>query len=134
MIKTWMPTVAGILSIIAGAIGFLGGLAIGFVASVFLATSSYPGFGVQNFGPGAVWAALLPLVIICIVAIVGGVFALQRRVWGLALAGAICALLTVWGWPLGVAAIVLVVLSKHEFGHVAHVQPPLTPPPPPAAG
>jgi uncharacterized membrane protein len=79
MERTWKPTVAGILAIIAGAfqvipgalcaagIGFLGGL----------------------FGMGWLSAICAPLIVFGIIAIVGGICALRRRIWGLALAGSI---------------------------------------------
>jgi len=47
-----------------------------------------------------------------IVAIVGGVSALRGRRFGLSIAGAICALPSVF---LGIAAVVLVALGKREF-------------------
>ena len=78
--KTWKPTVAGILCIIAGAIGVISGIAL----AVFFASSGAGWFG-------AVTGA--PLTILGIVAIVGGIYALRRRRWGLALAGSICTLI-----------------------------------------
>jgi hypothetical protein len=48
-----------------------------------------------------------------ILAIVGGIYALQRKIWGLALAGSIAAFFP--SWILGIAAIVLTALSKNEF-------------------
>ena len=47
--------------------------------------------------------------------IVGGIFALRRRVWGLALAGAICAFLVPAGFILGILAIIFVAMGKREF-------------------
>jgi uncharacterized membrane protein len=55
-----------------------------------------------------------PLIVLGIVAIVGGIYALRRRLWGLALAGSICALLGPWAL-LGILAIVFVSLGKGEF-------------------
>jgi len=49
------------------------------------------------------------------VAIVGGIFALRRRHWGLSLAGAICATLMPVSFLLGVAAIVFIAMSHEEF-------------------
>lgn len=59
--KTWKPIAAGILCLITG------------VIDVFLALL---------FPPNAVFGAI---------SIVGGIHALRRRIWGLALAGSICA-------------------------------------------
>jgi hypothetical protein len=127
MVKTWMPTVAGILNIITGGLTLLGVILVSVSIGVFY-SSAYNTFGNQDI-PAGIWVAIfLPAVILSIVAIVGGVYAIRRRIWGLALAGAICSLLTIWAWPLGIAAIVLLALSKHEFNHII-----LSPPPPPVA-
>ena len=48
-----------------------------------------------------------------IIAIVGGIYALRRRIWGLALAGSICALVG-FGIP-GILAIIFVTKGKREF-------------------
>jgi hypothetical protein len=104
MEKTWKPTVAGILAIIAGALqvifGTLGAAGIGFVT----------GF----IGLGWLSVIFAPLILFGIVAIVGGIYALRREVWGLALAGSICALVGPWGL-LGLLAIIFVSLGKGEF-------------------
>ena len=62
------------------------------------------------------WMAAIggPLIVIGVVAIVGGVYALRRRIWGLALAGSICALMGPWA-ILGILAIIFVALGKSEF-------------------
>ena len=52
------------------------------------------------------------LVALGIVAIVGGVAAIRRKSFGLSLAGAICALPSVF---LGIVAVVLVALGKRDF-------------------
>lgn len=50
-----------------------------------------------------------------IVAIIGGIFAITRQVWGLALADAMCALFPPRVSVLGILAIVFVAPSKSEF-------------------
>ena len=55
-----------------------------------------------------------PVIVLGIVAILGGIYALRRRIWGLALAGSICALIGPW-FILGILAIVFVSLGKREF-------------------
>lgn len=104
MEKTWKPTVAGILSIIAGAIQLIWGIAVAAVG----------GIGGALVGMGWLSAIGAPLIILGIIAIVGGIYALKRRIWGLALAGAICALVGPQ-FLLGIAAIVFVALGKNEF-------------------
>jgi len=105
--KTWKPTAAGILCIIAGAIGVIAGIAVAMIGSIAGA------FLFFFFGMSWLGAIGAPLIILGIIAIVGGVYALKRRVWGLALAGSICAL--VGGGLLGILAIIFVSLGKGEF-------------------
>jgi len=108
--KTWKPTTAGILSIVAGAIELLIGIgltiALGLAASLAGAVPGLPS--------GILPVFAIPIIILGIVAIVGGIYALRRKVWGLALAGCICALF--WpGFILGILAIIFVVMGKNEF-------------------
>lgn len=129
MRKTWMPTTAGILSIVAGGLSILVGLIIASIASIALASANYTGPGDRFWTTAWVWLIFLPFLIISVVAIVGGIYSLHRRMWGLALAGAICSFFTLWAWALGVAAIVLVAISRPEFDH--HDYPPVINIPPP---
>lgn len=101
--KTWKPTVAGILCIVSGAFGCLYGIAISVLGGVLGALGGVP----------LLSAIGAPLIVVGIVAIIGGVYALKRRVWGLALAGSICALFC--GGLLGILAIIFVILGKGEF-------------------
>jgi hypothetical protein len=104
MEKTWKPTVGGILAIIAGALqvilGTLGSAGVGFLGGIF--------------GMGWLSAIFAPLIVFGIIAIVGGIYALLRKIWGLALAGSICALVGPW-FILGLLAIIFVSLGKGEF-------------------
>ena len=87
-LSTKRPAIGGVLSIIAGVIGLM--------------------IGITNPGSPLGWFAAL----VGIVAIVGGVYAIKRRLWGFALAGAICSLVA---FPLGVPAVILIARSKAEF-------------------
>ncbi len=139
--------VGGILSIIAGSIGVLWAAGILFMA-VFLGWAMngvnwYDGgyrydsppppegffvfFAVFYGGFGVFLAA------VAVLAIVGGIFALKRKHWGWALAGAIGSAFAFF--PCGVAAIVFVSMAKPEFAQIAFPVGPPTPaaPPPPAA-
>jgi hypothetical protein len=82
MERTWKPIAAGILCIIAGVIGLIPAMA---VALLFVGASSM-------FGdiPSMIFALPIPLILFGILPIVGGIYALRRRRWGLALAGSIC--------------------------------------------
>lgn len=106
--RTWMPTVAGILDIIAGSFGLI-------LAFVFILIGAVARF-IPEIPPYLfpIFAALsLPFACVGILAIVGGIYALKRKIWGLALAGSICAFFP--SWLLGLTAIVLTALSKNEF-------------------
>ncbi|MGA2670482.1 MAG: hypothetical protein ABSF21_03570 [Dehalococcoidia bacterium] len=96
--RTWKPTTAGILCIIAGVIGVIPGIVV--VASTDM-------FGAPSIVPG-------------IIAIIGGIYSLKRRGWGLALAGSICALFG----PAGFLVIVGLLAVKY-----ADMVPGLQPPP-----
>jgi len=54
----------------------------------------------------------VPLLVLGIIAIVGGVSALRRKSFGLSLAGAICALPS---YIFGILAVIFVALGKREF-------------------
>jgi tetratricopeptide (TPR) repeat protein len=123
---TWKPTAAGILCIIGGTIGAVVGLIVvffiwlgGAFLEFFLKIASEPNQeipAVASFEAGV----LIVILIIATLAIVGGIYALRRRIWGLALAGSICALV-----PLvipGILAIIFVSLSKREFESGAMVE------------
>ncbi|MFV2071772.1 MAG: hypothetical protein ACC742_03860 [Thermoanaerobaculales bacterium] len=117
MAQTSKATVAGILDIIAGISGLVGGiplLAIALIGSGVLGTLSDPEMRPLAILPVALF---LPLALLCFVsgvlAIVGGIAALNRRRWGLALAGSIAA---VFGFfPVGIAAVIFTVLAASEF-------------------
>jgi hypothetical protein len=107
--RTAMPLIAGILSIISGAgklLGFLGLI----VASIFMIMPER--FSRINLTLFLVIGGIV-LIVLGVLAIVGGVYSIQRKKFGLSLAGAIAALL-----PfnlLGLAAVILVALARREF-------------------
>ena len=109
MEKTRMPIVAGIMDVISGPLGFI---------SAFIALMGVmypdPGFQILMLGLSALFG------IAGILAIVGGLFAFQRKNWGLALAGSIAALSPVV-LP-GIVAIIFTVRSKKEFQPGKHVE------------
>lgn len=126
---TRKPILAGIFTIICGAIEIWGSLRC--LVNPWSMGDIYVGIAVYMIG---------------LIAIMGGILALGRRVWWLALTGAICAIAAcmvapwmltkgpplppgfeyspIWVWVmilgiplsiLGISAIVLTVLSKEEF-------------------
>jgi hypothetical protein len=107
MEKTWKPTTAGILCIVAGAIQLILGLVAAIVGGSVAGLASIPGMGT------IVAAIAIPILILGIISIIGGIYALKRKLWGLALAGSITSL--IGPWLLGIPAIIFVILGKNEF-------------------
>ena len=101
-----MPKIAGVFSIISGAIAIIGAVPIGWIVSGVV------GFGTSGAIEIPIVVVAIPLLIIGTVAVFGGISSIHRRNWGLALAGSICAVIF---FPLGLPAIALIVLSKTEF-------------------
>jgi hypothetical protein len=122
--KTWKPTVAGILNIIAGVFNLLGaiGVIIGIIVFVSVGVSplfeemwrelAYLGIGLNFLIIIMVIFAIFSA-IVGILPLLGGIYALQRKQWGLALTGSIAAILG--STPLGIAATIFTALSKDEF-------------------
>ena len=106
--QTWMPMAAGILDIIAGSFGLICSLIFIFIGGIARFVPDVPTY---------LWSAFtvlaVPFALIGILAIVGGIYALRRKIWGLALAGSIAAFFP--SWLLGIAAVVFTALSKNEF-------------------
>ena len=124
-----MPKAAGVLNIISGATHLLG--------AIFILIFGWLGDGILNilwYGLVGtlfwqrIWAldpfvyplpqelqgtAAIPVMILSILAIVGGICALKRKAWRIALTGSICAALVTWF--LGIPAIILTVILKKEF-------------------
>jgi hypothetical protein len=107
--KTWKPMTAGILSIIGGAVELFFGISFSSLSGLLGSLSGVPEVGVILGALG------IPLIILGVVAIVGGIFSIRRRLWGLALAGAICSLFLLYVTVLGILAIIFVAMSKKEF-------------------
>ena len=103
----WMPVAGGILCIISGALGLLSRLALLLLSSLLALHISGPAFRILSI-------IFSFSVVFDILAIVGGVFALRRRNWGLSLAGAISTLLA-GSWLFGSLSIVFISLSRKEF-------------------
>ncbi|MFC1956920.1 hypothetical protein ACFLVY_01310 [Chloroflexota bacterium] len=121
MLNTWKPTAAGIITIISGCYGISLGVALRQGPSVLNQFLSYIWISGVPFDTGGDTASELAAygilyIVFGAVALTGGIFALKRKVWGLALAGAI---LTLWmipvGTVLGILSIVFLFKSKGEF-------------------
>jgi hypothetical protein len=106
--KTWKPTTAGVLNIISGSIYFfcfIGLLIAGAITGVIK--------DVPEWVPTLLYALSIPSLILGAVAIIGGILAIRRRSWGMAIAGAISAFLI--SFIFGLCAIIFLALSQKEF-------------------
>jgi hypothetical protein len=115
--RTWKPATAGVLSIVAGALSLAFGLLLVFVGGIVSAMFGRAGVpNALSFIPFPLFGGVAaPLFLLGTVAIIGGSYAVRRRFWPLALAGALCALFPPQIAILGGLAIVFVVLGKEEF-------------------
>jgi hypothetical protein len=116
MEKTGKPIAGGILNIVTGALGLLS--FIGLMIALAVVTEGVFQLGLE-FVPG-IWVAPTVLIIVAIfsiifgiLALIGGIYAVQRKKWGLALAGSIIAILGIL--PLGIVSTILIATSKDEF-------------------
>ena len=121
MERTWKPTTAGILTIIAGGLGIGAGTLIT-LAAIPLGLGGAMAGAIKDLGiisgllsglAGVIGMIGAGLIGLGAVAVIGGICALKRRLWGFALAGTILA--AICSTPLGVLAIIFVSMGKREF-------------------
>jgi hypothetical protein len=118
--------IGGILSIVCGSIGILGLFGIIFVIILLRFTlnqvqmQQIPGlqFDFNTLITIIYGAAGLFSLVLGILGIIGGVAALRRLHWGLALAGAVSGTLVFF--PCGIVAVILIAMGRSEF-----IKPPL---------
>ena len=120
MEKTWKSTVAGVLCIVAGAMGILRSIPM-------IGGAEFAGrrmhmwgwlFDLQSIFGDISGVTLAIILAICgIVALIGGIYALTRKMWGLALAGAILAIFV--SNFLGILSVIFVALARGEFDQAA---------------
>lgn len=121
MNKTWRPVTASILDIVGGAFNALGfiGILVGMAfipMTITMSSTVNPMFNtwiVSGILQTILWISAIAALIFALVPIIGGIYAINRRKWGMALAGSI--VLFFGCTPLGIASIVLTALSREEF-------------------
>ena len=119
MEKTWKPVVAGILDIVSGAVGLIA--VLGLVIAVYITGGcAIPGTeDVPLFVPSLLTSIAITLAVFSMLSLVGGVYSLQRKLWGLALVGSVSAIFAsiplLGGLPVGITATILASLSRDEF-------------------
>lgn len=116
--QTWKPVTAGILDIVSGAIGMVGGVYLVILSQLFSAIREILRLDplvIQRIEDIISQMVAVPFIVVLIgiISIIGGVYALQRRIWGLAIAGAIssCIVFPIFGLP----SIIVTALAKDEF-------------------
>jgi hypothetical protein len=111
MSKHTKPKIAGILQLIWGVPVVICFIYVFIYAMIEIA--KHGGLHSGHFGlEMGLWftGVALPFGIL---SVLGGIYALKRKKWGLVLAGAIAGIFLFW--PISVAAIVMTILSKDEF-------------------
>jgi hypothetical protein len=107
-----LPVAGGVLTIISGAIGIL------WVTLLF----SDPFLGFLGFG-----TCFAISLVLSIMAIIGGIMALMRRMFPLAIIGAICGMFSFSffgiGFVLGLIGLILIAVGKDAFNPMAHPPP-----------
>lgn len=117
--QTWKPLTAGILNIVNGILSIVGSFITFIFSALISAGSDWAGLNEVNLGidPDALASILLFIAIIILVLailqIAGGIFAIKRKLWGLALAGAIAG--TLHFTILGILSIIFLAMGKDEF-------------------
>jgi uncharacterized membrane protein YedE/YeeE len=120
--STWKSTTGGVLTVVAGVLSLICCLGMIVVAALVGSSEAVLDYA-RDAGLSGVDVTLIQTIMIiaaiyfaitAALALIGGIFALQRKRWGWALAGSIAAIPGSW-WPLGVAATVFTAISKDEF-------------------
>ena len=124
--RTWKPTVAGILNIISGVVGLI--VAVGMIMAMIMIGSTsdswgyipeFPFYTVPPFVPNILLIIAILLASVSMLALAGGIYALKRKRWGLALAGSISAIFAstplLRMLPLGILATIFIAMAKDEF-------------------
>jgi hypothetical protein len=112
--RSALPTAGGVLLIIAGVMGLIAWIYIAFLGG---AITQLPVAGAYVGGILIICGVIG--IIFSILALVGGIVAVQRKMWGLALAGSILGLFTLGFFfissILSLIALILIAISRSEF-------------------
>jgi len=109
--STWKTLVAGILDIVAGCFKLMG--VLGLIIAIIAIESENRAY-VHEVNPVYILTAIaVPLAILGILAIVGGIYTINRKNWALAIIGSIAAFLPFS--LLGLIALILTAFARDEF-------------------
>ena len=110
MKRTTLPIVAGVMNIVIGSINLLGVIGVGIAIAVV-----WSQVGVDSTALTVLWIVFAVLLVFSLPSLIGGIHAIQRKNWAIALIGSIASFLT-W-FIIGLIPLILVILSKDEFGN-----------------
>jgi hypothetical protein len=114
----WMPIAGGVLNILSGIIGIIATVFLVTVSIAFgaeIAEDVFSSFGFLNIGLPItiIWLIAIPMLLISLLAIISGTFAINKRNWALALTGAAFSIIPTQ--IIGIIATILIIISKKEF-------------------
>ena len=115
MQSTWRSTTAGILDIIAGVWALCVVLVLFIAGGVSRLIPDTP-----SWVSSLLFGLSIPVCIMAVLAVAGGIANIVRKSWGFALTGSIAAFFCsftffLWGFVLGIVAIILTVVGRSEF-------------------
>lgn len=120
METTWKPIAAGILNIVIGAVTLFGTFIIviilvgigGGLLTISRVADLMP-IWLSGFIEGFMAIIAIFIIVFSTLPLIGGIYAVQRKNWGWALAGSIVSIFS--STIFGIVSTVLVSLSKNEF-------------------
>jgi hypothetical protein len=110
--QPWKSTVAGVVTLVIGGIDVLAFFSDASRFMRYVEEQIYP--VTLDFFVAMLIVAAVIFAVVAVLAILGGISALERKRWGLALAGSIVAIFGPW-WPIGITAVVFTALGRDEF-------------------
>ena len=122
MKRTCKPTIAGVINIISGVFFLMGGITIISLIGQPVAESAY-GYVIYSMElsgtPGTPTISTIiimissALIMLGMLSLLGGIYSMNRNVWGLAMAGSVATFVSTL--LLGVPTIILTAISRKEF-------------------
>ena len=109
MKRTALPTIAGVFNIIIGSLNLIGIIGCG-IAIIVISNAT----GADLVVIPILWSVIAGLIILGLPSLIGGVYALQRKNWAMALIGSIASFL-IWN-IIGLVPLILIIISREEFG------------------
>ena len=110
MKRTALPTIAGVINIVIGSLNLLGIIGVG-IAIIVISSAA----GVDVIVIPILWSVLVALLILGLPSLIGGIYALQKKNWAIALIGSIASFL-IWN-IIGLIPLILIIISRDEFGN-----------------